>query len=58
LEGGFYYTDGTKTRQKDSISAMQINIHHDGKQVFSWASAGVPKGAGNSEGSKGSLFEK
>ncbi len=58
LEGGFYYTDGTKTRQKDSISGMQINIHHDGKQVFSWASSGVPKGAANSEGSKGSLFEK
>jgi len=59
LEGGFYYTDGTKTRQKDSISAMQININHDGKKVFSWASAGVPKGAGAAaEGTKGSLFEK
>lgn len=58
LEGGFYYTDGTKTRQKDSISAMQIDISHEGKKVFSWASAGVPKGSSSSEGSKGSLFEK
>lgn len=58
LEGGFYYTDGTKTRQKDSISAMQININHDGKKVFSWSSSGVPKGAGAAEGRKSSLFEK
>lgn len=59
LEGGFYYTDGTKTRQKDSISAMLININHDGNKVFSWASSGVPKGAGAAaEGAKGSLFEK
>jgi hypothetical protein len=59
LLGGYYYADGSKTRQKDSVSAMLININHDGKKVFSWASAGVPKGAGAAaEGAKGSLFEK
>lgn len=58
LEGGYYYDDGTKTRQKDSVSAMQISIKHDGKTVFSWASSGVPKGAGVAESAKGSLFEK
>jgi hypothetical protein len=59
LDGGFYYDDGTKTRQKDSISGMIININHDGKKVFSWSSSGVPKGAGAiAEGTKGSLLEK
>jgi hypothetical protein len=58
LEGGFYYTDGTKTRQKDSISAMQINLNHDGKRVFSWSSSGVPKSSGAVEGAKSSSFEK
>lgn len=57
LEGGYYYTDGTRARQKETLNGMIIHVNHDGKKVFTWTSSGVPKGAGTTaEGTKGSLF--
>lgn len=56
LQGGYYYKDGTRPRQKESITGMMISINHDGKRVFSWASSNVPKGGTTAEGTKGSLF--
>jgi hypothetical protein len=57
LEGGFYYTDGSRARQKETLNGMVIHINHDGKKVFSWASSGVPKGAESvAEGTKESLL--
>lgn len=43
LEGGFYYLDGSRSRQKDAIEGVVVKLKHDGKQVYEWASAGVPK---------------
>ncbi|MEN3939857.1 hypothetical protein WJU23_01080 [Prosthecobacter sp. SYSU 5D2] len=43
LEGGFYYSDGSRSRRKDSIEGVVLKIKHGGKQVFEWASSGVPK---------------
>lgn len=57
LEGGYYYTDGTRSRQKETLNGMIIHVNHAGKKVFTWTSSGVPKGAGTTaEGTKGSLF--
>jgi len=56
LEGGRYYLDGSRPRQKDSIEGLAIKIHHAGKPVFEWASSGVPKDkASTAEGTTGSL---
>lgn len=43
LNGGFYWKDGGRTRQKDSLVGMAISFSHEGKKVFDWASNGVPK---------------
>lgn len=57
LEGGFYYTDGSRARQKETLNGMVIHINHGGKKVFTWASSGVPKGAESiAEGTKESLI--
>ncbi|MES2594839.1 MAG: hypothetical protein V4662_05870 [Verrucomicrobiota bacterium] len=58
LKGGYYYTDGSRPRDKESIRGMLIEINHEGKKVFTWASNNVPKGAMTAEGSEGSLFGK
>jgi len=58
LQGGFYYTDGSKTREKDSIMGMTIDMNHDGKKIFSWSSKGAPKGGVTSEGKSESVFAK
>lgn len=57
LQGGYFYADGSRARQKESIRGMVIKINHGGKQVFSWASGNVPQGSSTAEGTKGSLFE-
>jgi hypothetical protein len=44
LKGGYYYSDGARARQRDSLSGMVIKISHEGKQVYTWASSGVPEG--------------
>jgi hypothetical protein len=57
LEGGYYYIDGSKSRQRDALSGMTITLQHEGNQVFTWSSNGVP--AGSTSGEKaGSLFSK
>ncbi len=57
LEGGYYYKDGSRARQKETLNGIIIHVNHDGKKVFTWASSGVPKGAETTaEGTKGSLF--
>lgn len=57
LEGGFYFSDGTRARRKDNIEGLIVNILVQGKQVYSWSSPGVPAGAGGSASDeKGSLF--
>jgi hypothetical protein len=56
LKGGYYYTDGTRPRDKESIKGMAITINHAGQKVFTWASNNVPKGGSTAEGTKGSLF--
>lgn len=43
LDGGRYYVDGSRPRQKDSISGVALKIYHSGKPAFEWASSGVPK---------------
>lgn len=58
LDGGYYYADGSRPRQKDSLSGMVINISHEGKQVFSWTSNGVPAGRGATAEGKDSVFGK
>lgn len=56
LEGGYYFTDGSRSRQKEGIKGVLIDIRHAGKKVFTWASSGVPKGAERvAEGTEGSL---
>ncbi|MES2735338.1 MAG: hypothetical protein V4672_03390 [Verrucomicrobiota bacterium] len=56
LEGGYYYLDGSRSRQKDAIEGVAIKLTHDGKMVYEWASAGVPKDRGaTAEGTSGSL---
>ena len=57
LEGGYYYADGSRSRQKETLNGIIIHVNHEGKKVFTWASSGVPKGAETTaEGTKGSLF--
>ncbi|TDU81507.1 hypothetical protein EI77_00817 [Prosthecobacter fusiformis] len=46
LEGGFYYADGSRSRNKDTIEGMVVKISHQGKQVYEWASSGLPKDRG------------
>ncbi len=58
LKGGYYYTDGSRPRDKGSIRGMVIEVNHEGKKVFTWASNNVPKGAMTAEGTEGSLFGK
>ncbi|HYF37796.1 MAG TPA: hypothetical protein VD994_21015 [Prosthecobacter sp.] len=58
LDGGFYYADGSPSRQRDSLSGMIINLSHEGKKVFSWASGGVPTGRGATAEGKDSVFGK
>jgi hypothetical protein len=63
IKPGYYYDDGTRARDKETIKGMVINVNHEGKKVFTWASSGVPKGsteigAGTSAGTKGSIFGK
>jgi hypothetical protein len=58
LKGGYYYTDGSRPRDKESIRGMVIEVNHEGKKVFTWASNNVPKGAMTAEGTEGSLFGK
>lgn len=56
LEGGYYFTDGSRARQKEGIRGILIDIMHEGKKVFTWISPGVPKGAERvAEGTGGSL---
>lgn len=43
LEGGFYYADGSRSRQRDSIDGVAIDVFHNGQKVHSWVSSGVPK---------------
>lgn len=43
LEGGFYYADGSRSRQRDSIDGIAIDVFHNGQKVHSWVSSGVPK---------------
>lgn len=46
LEGGFYYLDGSRSRQKDAIEGVTLKISHAGKPAFEWASSGVPQDRG------------
>lgn len=56
LEAGYYYTDGSRARQKEGIKGILIDILHQGKKVFTWVSPGVPKGAERvAEGTDGTL---
>jgi hypothetical protein len=56
LEAGYYFTDGSRARQKEGIKGVLIDILHEGKKVFTWVSPGVPKGAERvAEGTGGSL---
>lgn len=56
LKAGYYYVDGGRARQKEDLAGMTITILHEGKEVYSWSSNGVP-GQG-SDGKNGSLFGK
>ena len=57
LEGGYYYADGSRARQKEDLRGMIIHVSHGGQKVFTWTSNNVPKGAGSTaEGTKGSLL--
>ncbi len=55
LEGGFYYVDGARARQKDSLAGMAVSIQHSGKTVFTWASKGMEGKAGTATGTADSL---
>ncbi len=55
LDGGFYYVDGARARQKDSLAGMAVSVRHAGKTVFEWASKGMEGKAGTATGSAGSL---
>lgn len=43
LDGGFYFSDGSRPRLKDSIEGVALKIRHGGQLVYEWASSGVPK---------------
>lgn len=55
LDGGFYYSDGSRARQKDNLAGMAVSVRHAGKTVFEWASKGMEGKAGTATGSAGSL---
>ena len=57
LDGGFYYVDGARSRQKDSLAGLAVSIRHAGKTVFEWASKGMEGKAGTATGTKGSLSQ-
>lgn len=46
LEGGYYYLDGSRSRQKDAIEGVIVKISHAGKPAFEWVSPGVPANRG------------
>jgi hypothetical protein len=43
LDGGFYYSDGSRSRRKESIEGITLKVVHEGKAVYQWDSPGVPK---------------
>jgi len=57
LDGGYYYVDGARARQKDSLAGLAVSIRHAGKTVFGWASKGMEGKAGTAPGTKGSLSQ-
>jgi hypothetical protein len=46
LDGGFYFADGTRPRQKDEIDGVVIRVTHGNKTVYEWASQGLPADRG------------
>lgn len=46
LRGGYYYKDGTRPRNKDSIESVGIKIVHDKQVVFEWSSDGAASDKG------------
>ncbi len=54
LDAGYYYADGSRSRQRDSISGLSLSLSHEGKKVFSWASQNAPVVG---SGAKGSAFK-
>ena len=57
LEGGYYYTDGSRARQKDALAGMTISFKHEGREVFTWASQGMEGKTGTASGTQGSLSQ-
>lgn len=55
LDGGFYYSDGSRSRQKDSLAGMTVSFKHSGKEVFQWASQGMEGKTSTAPGTQGSL---
>jgi hypothetical protein len=45
LKGGYYYKDGSPSRQADSIRGAVVTLLHDGKQVFEYISNPALKSA-------------
>lgn len=45
LQGGWYYADGSKRKQNDSIGGIAMTFVHNGTNGFTWASRGLPAGA-------------
>lgn len=46
LRAGFYYKDGTRPRNKDSIESVGIKIVHNQQVVFEWSSDGAASDKG------------
>lgn len=55
LDGGFYYTDGSRARQKDTLAGLSLRFRHEGKEIFTWASQGMEGKTGTAAGTSGSL---
>ncbi len=45
LQGGWYYSDGSKRKQNDSLEGIAMTFVHEGAEGFTWASRGLPAGA-------------
>lgn len=41
LAAGFYYADGSRSRQKDDIEGLSLKIKHAGKIAYEWTSQGL-----------------
>ncbi len=52
LQGGWYYADGSKRKQNDSIEGIAMTFVHNGENGYTWASRGLPAGVSGLPGGR------